>query len=98
MSKGDTNQFNIKETRYVWDLNKGLPVIRPFLILKIEYLRGEIFYTGCFQYDNTGDRDQDYGFSDKEYPEDDVFSSIEECRTVAKEIGDYHFMEKEINE
>ncbi len=90
-----TNEFKINETRYVWDLNNGLPVIRPFLILKIEFNRGTIFYTGSFQYENTGDPEVDYGFSDKEYSENDVFSSVEECRTVAKEIGDYHFMENE---
>lgn len=93
----ETNEFNIKEIRYVWDLNNGLPVIRPILITKIECIEGEIHYSGCFQYDNTGNPKTDYGVVDRKFCSDDVFASVEQARIVSKEMGDYHFEEGIMN-
>ena len=87
------NQYNINEICFVWDIERGLPTIRRFLILKIELIREDIYYTGVFQYEQTGDLSHDYGVYGKSFIEADVFLSLEECRTVAREIGDYHFIE-----
>lgn len=93
------NKFALGQTVYVWQLENGLPLIRPYIINGVKSEREPnrlnhskiISYAGFYQYDFTGDEDMDIGVTLHLHAENHLFATYIEAHEALKDNLERHY-------